>query len=393
MKNDAVSKAIIRLFDTEMFYAELITQMRRVIDTTLPSVAGVCIKNQIELHINPTGRKLDDGRVLPGFNDLSIEERVAVLRHECEHILRGHIPRAKELAPEVYENKEDLAENVINSMKHQGLNIAMDCAINGHIKGLPDWAVFPKNFDLKDGETFEWYMEQLKNNEKAKSFMSFDDHSLWRESDKQDKETLKEKIRQAVNKAAQKARAAGKMTSDNELLVSELNKVSVNWKEQLRRFIARTSEFHFEPTKKKRNRRYGIMYPGQMKVEDLHIGVITDSSGSVSDQAYTQFMAEIGNIAKYAKVTVVDADCEVKDAYVWKKGKPKYRKGCGGTAYQPGFDYFNKIKDIDAVIYFGDMDSSDTPKKPKYPVLWSIVGSQEPPAKFGAKIFIKVSGE
>ena len=66
-------------------------------------------------------------------------------------------------------------------------------------------------------------------------------------------------------------------------------------------------------------------------------------------------------------------------------------KGRGGTAYQPAFDYFNASKDcVDGVIYFGDMDSADTPTKPSYPVLWAIVGNQNPPCEWGRKTTIEI---
>jgi predicted metal-dependent peptidase len=86
---------------------------------------------------------------------------------------------------------------------------------------------------------------------------------------------------------------------------------------------------------------------------------------------------------------MVEADSEIKNAYTYKRKKQHTLSGRGGTSYQPAFDYFNKIKDIDGVIYFGDMDSSDEPIKPKYSVLWAIVGNQKPPANFGSKIYIK----
>jgi predicted metal-dependent peptidase len=377
MKTDVISQTILTLLEREMFYAEVIMGMRRIVNKTLPSVAGVCIKDSVELHIN-----------IDKFSAESLENRVGILRHECEHILRDHIPRMKEIHPEVFAKNSDSIDSLINGQKFKVLNISADCAINGHIKGIPEWGVFPKTFDLKDGETFEWYLEQLKDNEKVKQVTEFDGHSMWREST-EDKEVLREKIRQVINKAAQRTRAVGRMTSDNELLVDNFNRSVISWKQQLRRFVAKSLDITSEETRKKRNRRYGINIPGQRKLDRLHIGVATDCSGSVSDSAYTQFMSEIIEIGKYAKVTVVDADCEVKTSYEYKKGMEMKRHGCGGTAYQPAFDYFNKIRDIDAVIYFGDMDSSDIPEKPKYPVLWAIVGNQDPPAPFGSRIEVK----
>jgi predicted metal-dependent peptidase len=379
-----------------MFYAEMISQMRRIVNYRLPAAAGVCIKDQIELHINPHGMDVmgQDGepRHIPGFCEQPMEARVAILIHECEHIFRDHIGRMKEIVPEAFSKQQDIVDQLINSQKFKAMNIAADLAINPGVINMPAWACFPKNFNLKDGETFEWYLDELKNNERMKQLTEYDSHSLWTESDG-DKEVVKEKIRQAINKAAKRTRQAGKMTAGNEMIVDGFNEASICWKQQLRRFVAHAIEVKVESSRKKRNRRYGIVFPGSIKLEELHLGVAKDSSGSVSDEAYAQFMNEIDSIAKYAKITMIDVDTEVKSSEVYKKGQPRRRRGYGGTAYQPAFDYFNEDKTIDAVIYFGDMDAYDKPTKPRYPVLWSIVGNQDPPADFGGRVYIKIKEE
>ena len=376
-----IHKAIIRLFEKERFYAELIAQMRRISNPTLPVVAGICIKDYIELHINEEK-----------FKVLTLDEQVAILRHECEHILRDHIPRSKELMPEVYEKCKDQAENIVNKLKHTVFNIAADCAINGNIANLPDWGCFPKTFDLPPGQTMEWYFNNLKNNENIKNMIGIDNHDLWKNSEGA-KEFIRQKIKDAINSAAQKTRAAGRLPGDLELLISKLNESQIDWRCELSRFVARSLEIQVEQSRKRRNRRYGMEHPGNIKVERLHIGVAIDTSGSISDRVLTQFLTEIEKISKYSKVTIVEADSEVKAAYDFKKSKCYKISGRGGTAYQPALDYFNNINDIDAVIYFGDMDSSDKPKKPKYPVLWAIVGNSEPPGKFGKKIKITLKSE
>lgn len=374
-----LTQAIVRLYDEERFYAELLIQMDRIIGKRVPTL-GVCIKNRVQLHVN-----------LDFFLTLSPKEQVAVLKHECQHILNDHIPRAKELAPEVYEKDKDHVDSIINRAKHTLINVAADCAINPGIPNIPKNGEFPKNFKLKDGQTLEWYVEHLKKSEEMKGLTEFDGHSLWAESEG-GKEELKEKIRQAVNKAAEKARAAGKMSADNELLVERLNYNPRDWKSDLKRFAARAMETALQTSKKKRNRRYGIMYPGTIKEETLHIGVALDTSGSISDEALGQFMAEVGNIAKYATVTVVEADSEVKNSYVFDPKRTYKVKGRGGTAYQPAFDFFTKETEVDGVIYFGDMDCFDEELiKPKYPVLWAIVGTQKPPADWGSITKVEVT--
>lgn len=377
MNNNSIPQAIIALFESERFYAEIVCNMKRVLNDKIP-VAGVCIKDQIELHIN---EKV--------FAEMPLAMRVAILKHECEHLLRDHPARMKELAPDVYGKPKDAVEGIINQAKHRSMNVAADLAINGSLPNLPEWGCFPKNFDMPVGETFEWYMAHLRDNDKAKELMEFDDHAIWGESEG-DQDMLRQKIKQAVNDAADRARAAGKLTHEQELLINQLNKNLVNWKAQLRRFVARTMEIILESSKKKRNRRYGIMFPGTVKTEILRIGVAIDTSGSVSDEAIHQFMAEIHNISKYASVKVVEADIEVKNSYDYNPKKKYKVKGRGGTAYKPAFMYFTDEETIDGMIYFGDMDNYDREelKKPKFPVLWAIVGNQEPPASWGSRINI-----
>ena len=222
-----LTQAIVKLFETERFYAEIILKMDKIIDHSVPTM-GVCVKDTIELHINPEFAL-----------QLSLEERVALLKHEVGHIVNDHISRAKELAPDIYsKGKKDVADRVINNLKHRSLNIAADCAINCNIENLPKTGVYPKTFHLEDGHTFEWYHNKMKQNENICTEYSNEAHKLWGDSE-ENKEILKETIKKVIEEAANKTRAAGKMTSNDELLVSRFNK-SKDWKAELRRFAART---------------------------------------------------------------------------------------------------------------------------------------------------------
>ena len=379
---DILTAAIVRLYEDERFYAEILIAMDRFVHTNIPT-AGVCIKDKVQLHVNPEW-----------FSKLSLKEQVATLKHECGHIIYDHIPRFKEMDPSVYSKDTSLEDAIINKMKHTSMNVAADLAVNSNLRNLPAEGMFAKNFNLPEGEVFEWYFHNLKDNEKMKDINKFDDHSIWAESEG-DKDTLKEKVRKMINEAAKRARAAGRLTSDEELLVSKLNYVSRDWKSDLRRFVARNMETRIESSRKKRNRRYGVSMPGIVKEENLHIGVAIDTSGSISDEALCQFMAEIANIAKYAVVTVVEADSEVKNSYLFDPKKQYKVKGRGGTAYQPALEYFTKETEVDGVIYLGDMDCYDNEViiKPKYPVLWAIIGNKNPPVSWGMKTKIEVKGK
>jgi predicted metal-dependent peptidase len=125
--------------------------------------------------------------------------------------------------------------------------------------------------------------------------------------------------------------------------------------------------------------------PGKKKKRTMTLGVCADASGSVSDEQYSMFLQELKSIAKQVELTwFIQADCEVQKV---EKLTPKTtfipnRAGNGGTAYQPAID---KAKELgcDVIIYFGDFDTSDTPRNPGVPFLWVGVGRQDPPGDFG----------
>ena len=93
-------------------------------------------------------------------------------------------------------------------------------------------------------------------------------------------------------------------------------------------------------------------------------------------------------------ITVIEADCSIQNVWEFDKNKLKAFKGRGGTAYSPAFEKCKELA-VDAIIYFGDMDSSDSPKDPKIPVLWAVTEQygnfQKPPAKFGMITHIKLN--
>jgi predicted metal-dependent peptidase len=152
--------------------------------------------------------------------------------------------------------------------------------------------------------------------------------------------------------------------------------------------VARSISTTTKNTRKKINRRFGLEQPGKKKKRELTLGVCVDSSGSVSDEAFQSFLTEVSRISQICQTTyLVDADCVVQNVDVIKKGKKvkNQRSGSGGTAYQPAIDKCLELK-CDAIVYFGDADSSDIPKNPNIPFLWVIVGNQNPPGNFGSVV-------
>jgi predicted metal-dependent peptidase len=88
------------------------------------------------------------------------------------------------------------------------------------------------------------------------------------------------------------------------------------------------------------------------------------------------------------KITVIEADCDVKNVYEFDSKKQPDFKGRGGTAYNGPIKHAKSLK-VDGILYFGDGDCADRPEDPKIPFLWALVRNSPAPADFGKVIRIQ----
>lgn len=376
---------------SKSFYAHFLNKMHVQWGTKIPT-AGVSITDKINFYINPLF-----------FNKLDPIQQIELIEHEIEHIIYLHPIRAKD-----YISAEKNAQG-----RFKCANIAMDAYINDNKENLcrdlgVTYARLNKELENMGSPfrvspqdpwevNYEKLMQASKDNGGDGSGEGFgdpiDDHSQWGEGSGQvSKEVAEGIVRDAANKA-QAATGAGNMPANMLKQISELNKSTVNWRTIFRRFVARALRFEFEKTRNRRNRRYGLIQPGRRKKPQLSVVVIGDESGSMSDAAVSQIFAEIDAIYDQGVgVTYIAMDAEASKPVEYKRGMVMNRTRCGGTIYQPGIDLAKSLKP-DLIICIGDMDAADTPVDPKIPFLWCIVGHQDPPADFGAKLRVEVEKE
>lgn len=375
-KASVLDAPIYTLLTHEPFFGNFLLGCKVSYDRPDVPTAGVqVVKGQIHMVVNTEW-----------FGGMTVKQQVAILKHEILHVLLEHC-----------------ASRRYGAANHKAKNVAMDCAINQYIENLPDGCVTLETFSkivkkhAKPFEPWEYYYALIPMNEDkgkgsgGKGGLPDVDHDFMDGGDDSEDSLSQELNRAAVQEQAKRAMsaAAGKIPNGLEGILTALNKAAqLPWKQILRNFIANARATTSVSTRQRINRRFGFDQPGKKKDRKLVLGVCTDSSGSVSDEAYAAFMREIHTLAKSTTITyLIQADCEVQKVDVIKGGKPKpkqlgTRAGYGGTAYQPALTECMKRK-CDAIIYFGDMDAADTPTSPGIPVLWVRVGKQEPPGKFG----------
>lgn len=384
MKNaliDNYEKAVIDLLWQKAFYAKLIISMKKDFSFPLPTAAVGIKSTGITLHLNEDF-----------FNSLTHDERVAILEHEAMHILHAHALRFKQFG----------------TTDHGLANIACDVAINQYITNLPK-VVTVKQSDgsVKEGKPVayedllkvmpdllpkmnaEYYFNKLKQEQqKSEDFMLTDDHDEWKDTDltpEQEEKFIRNHVKAILETCSDKEKSIVDKT-----IIDELYKSNVDWKAQLRSFFANSEETYTETTRKKRNRRYGILQAGHKNESKLNLAICVDTSGSISDEQLKSFFGEVSRIYNESTMVlhIIEADCVVRNFYTYKKNMKIEAQGRSGTAYQPAIDKAKELK-ADSILYMGDFDTSDVPVNPRVPFLWVGCSDQNPPADFGRVIRIK----
>lgn len=384
---------MIRLLQTNVFYASLLSQFHRVEVTgelakQIPTEA-VAIKNgRIEFYFNPKF-----------LETLTLDEATAVLQHECNHLVLGHCVRMR----------DEYKENPMLA------NISQDMNANKDIPHLPkgactvdsiskEFAAKGMKVNLKPDDTSENYYKELNKHSNKMEIKSdgegnFEvtikdpngkvigkfkvkaicDNKPNSESDGGDiPELAKEVIRQAIKEAVdQTNRQQGHLPNGMEQIINEwLKPPTISWKVLLKKFIAASIKAGHRMSWKRPNRRFGETQKGSIPDRMIQITVAIDTSGSINEEDFQAFIAEMRAIQACYKgtVTVLECDADIQKEYkLTKYGKVQLNfKGRGGTSFKPVFEHIKskKIK-TDCLVYFTDgYGDQEQCKKPPYPVIW-----------------------
>ena len=346
-----LNKHTARLLMNEPFFAGLSRRIDKQKTTSIPT-AGVTVDKksaQFLLMYNPSF-----------FEKLSDKEKLGVLKHEFYHLVFEHVTGRK---PEGGLTKTD--------------NMCMDLAINSHLIGeLPDKCCIPgvKPFEwAPPGKSYEWYkknwqgMDEQEGGEggegegEGNPSDSFDDHSGWDQVDNTEHEIAKERLKEAIKKAAEEASQAGSWGSvpaDCRKDILDRLKVRVNWEKALRYFVKTSQKAEKRSTVRRINKRFPYIHPGKKIKRTAKFAVSIDQSGSVDDEMLAKFFSALDKLAKLASFTVVPFDTEVCEEHVfeWKKGK-RYkaeRVRYGGTCFDAPTKWVNE-RSFDGHIVLTDM--------------------------------------
>lgn len=358
-----------------LFYAHLIGMCHVHFDNTMQAPAGINFTHDhYNLYINLTGVTLldkDGSPVLddkgfqvriPGFDDLPLEQRLGILKHEMLHILNGHISR-----------KED--------RDHTLFNYATDCAINQFIdlSHLPSSVITPDNLlptgpvpkKLTSEQYYELIYQQAKKSPQSigdsysQGKGTLDDHGKWDES-VGDEDLRKDLTKDMIEKAGNAtAKSRGNTPSEfSDWLGLVTIKREVDWRQVLRNIVG-NKRINTRKTIQRQDRRLPNFewIKGRTKDRQFDLLVVADVSGSVDDAAFLRTMSEVQQICRLynTPVNLIQVDTQPSlPEKLTAQTRILERKACGGTFLSPALKMAKDSRiNYDAIVVTTDGELSE----------------------------------
>lgn len=374
MASTMLPKAKAKLVINDPFYATIVLSLKTVECDKLPNGKDLWMAatDGTHLFINPAN-----------FDPLPLAKAVGVLKHEAGHVAQLHNFRGK-------------------GKQGKRWNNAADYQINDQLFAeggqLPDGVLHSKAFaGMSTEEIYAQLPPDDENNQGGgggggqggqggqPSGNPLDDDVM---PAPDQSESAVAQAKATVQKAANIAKAMGKLPAGMDEFLDGLMNPKVSWQEQLRRFMTDIAQTDYSFARV--NRRYahmGLSLPGKYGVGAMRkLAVIIDTSGSVSDNELKQYFGEIcGAVEECCPSSLVVVYCDAQVNHVDELDQPEKdalvprRVGGGGTDLRKATDYLAaEHPDVAAVIGLTD-GYTPWPSEVKYPMLWAITTSVEAP--------------
>lgn len=336
-----VFKICKQLMIKDPFYGLFLMRLNKFFSDDVPT-AGIRIDG-----INPVLAINKDW-----WYTLDDDTKTAVIKHECFHILLGH-----------------LTENWDYLRKHDSktTNMAMDAEINGNIPELQTGGfIWPAKYGLENNKGTLFYYEYFSKNPpqgsgEAGGDQLVDDHSQW-QSDKLS-DAQKQLIQQQIDSIAkstaeQVQKSQGTVPNKFKDYIDKLFQKKeriFNWKQYFRKSIGTAIDVELRKTRKKESRRFPDA-SGLKHKRKASVLVAVDTSGSVSGEELNEFFSEINHIYKAGTdITIIECDAKIQRIYKYTGKWDGTVHGRGGTVFDEVYEYRNEHRrDFTACVFFTD---------------------------------------
>jgi predicted metal-dependent peptidase len=340
-------------------------------------------------------------------NTLTDPELRFVLTHEIYHVVLHHccvrLPERKE-DRKLYNIAADLAINcLISDDPCRHMPKEKDGDRKGKNVGLRPTQE-PYNFpDKQSMEQYVLLLHEMKdqgkdigdgegNGDGQDGSGSLDNHDGWSDADA---EIVKQEIRNKIEELSKRQNGWGNIPGDVQQIIQAAQKSSVRWWKYLRHYLGNLVTSKVESTFKKPHRRYGYPYCGTKRLHTDRKLVAIDTSGSISTDDLSHFLAEVNKLAELQPVDLVMFDHAVQGKIMpFDRKRVSFDfKGRGGTAFTPVIELADQRR-YQSLIILTD-GCAEAPPKPHHvkDVLWVLTEEEyKPPVDWGQRVHITPKG-
>jgi predicted metal-dependent peptidase len=432
------------------YWGYLFSRIRRKSSYSLPSIMGVGPEKDgtLCLYYHPALVEKTEDSIL-----------LKIIEHEGLHVLNKHIPRLiRMLANEISEINKAHKADVWNKAADCTVNTQGNLPKTLKIAGV-DWPLcHPELYNLpKDKITEYYYLELLKNAPPpCKCFKNGDgkndkegqgqqgqgdgkeqteqrctcggtggheigDHSSWTRNiqNAEDLSSLSRKLEQHTNRIIKESAKTFSKDRGNmpaylrDLIQGALVPPKAPYYQIIRKLVrgSRFSKFQRSPTRINRKRTYTFAiagalkelpqispFPGKMRDYTFDIGIVIDTSGSMSNDEVLEGLSGVKSIIekdRYCKTTVLEVDTIIHKEYVCKKVRDIQFdvKGRGGTTLGPGLIRAKELG-VDVCLVFTDGGTENMTQYPRKSlpkkIIWVITGGGSASQVRGTGFVVKV---
>lgn len=250
--------------------------------------------------------------------------------------------------------------------------------------------------DIEEKQCAEWYYDYLRKKiqeakdggggtkDELNSKGKFDSHDGWNENEV------------ANERAAAKVREVNSLdtwgnipqTHRELILATQIHRI--NWRNLIRVWFGNQAWKDRRYTRKRPNRRTGLMHPGTKRLYVDRWLVAADTSGSVDAELLGEWLGVLNQLAEELPIDFMQFDCEkTQDPHPYERRQMKLEfHGRGGTDFQPVMNIVAKHH-YKGVMILTDGEASEPTRPAMARVLWVLPVGKNPPCEWGERIHMQ----
>lgn len=332
------------------FIATILFSLKFSWDESIPTACT----NGINLLINPNF-----------FKPLTVDERIFLLAHEAWHVAFQHMCRVGDRDFKLWNQATDYVINLM--LKDAGYSL-----IKG---GLLD----EKFRDMNSDQVYAHLLNNAQDSDPnfQPDMQPAEDSSM----SQAQKDAVEQQIINTINKATMQSKASGdapgSIPGEIEVALHDLLYPKLSWNEILNRFMNDLNQDDYSFAKVNRRFLPDVYLPTLVGERLSDIASAVDTSCSVLDHQFTEFVTELDEIKTTLnpeKMTIIDFDTSIKKVQVLEEyddlSSVKFH-GRGGTDIREVLKWAKENKPA-CLIIFTDGEFRQHNIDPGIPVFWII---------------------